>query len=71
MEHKNTHEQKLLLQKLRSPLHVDYICKNIFDGNFDLCNKILEELIDFGLIDVNNDYYFLKSNINKVFGDQS
>ena len=61
MEHKNTHEQKLLLQKLRSPLHVDYICKNIFDGDFDLCYKILQELIDFGLIEENNHYYKLKN----------
>lgn len=56
---------KELLSKLRSPLGVDFISKNIFNLSEFETKEILEELIQEGIVDKENNYYFLKKDKNE------
>jgi hypothetical protein len=42
--------EKLLLAKLRQPIHKSYISKYILKTNEDLCNLILDKLVSCGKI---------------------
>ena len=50
----------ILLNKLRRPLHINYICKNIIKTGVEDCVEVLLKLKDEGIIEENNNYYKLK-----------
>jgi len=58
---------KLLLSKLRLPIHIDYICEFITNDTYENTKKILQELIDNGTVEESKtakDYYVLtKENL--------
>lgn len=51
-----------LLKKLRTPLHIDFISKNIIKKDLEESRKILEDLVNKNIIKKENDYFF----INKI-----
>jgi predicted transcriptional regulator len=55
---------KKLLSKLRQPLHIEYICKNVLKTNIEDCVEILGKLKDDGVIEENNHFYKIKTNDN-------
>ena len=50
-----------LLSKLRTPLHIDYICENILKMEKTECLNLLTDLVNKGIIDENKRYYKIKS----------
>lgn len=56
---------KDLLSKLRSPLNIDFISKNILQLSELETKKILKELIDEGIVQEEKNYYFLKKDKNE------
>lgn len=50
----------ILLNKLRRPLHINYICENIIKTGVEDCVEVLLKLKDEGIIEENNNYYKLK-----------
>jgi hypothetical protein len=59
MEKKTPTEK--LLSKLRTPLHIDYICENILKMEKTECLNLLTDLVNKGIIDENKRYYKIKS----------
>jgi len=59
---KNTIIEKLL-SKLRTPLHMDYICKNVLKMGKTDCLDILTELVENDVIEEENRYYQLKKKV--------
>ena len=55
---------KLLLSKLRSPLPFEFICGNVLNTNNLDCTEVLNELIEDGIIEKNDNFYKLKNNEN-------
>ena len=49
-----------LLSKLRQPLHIKYIWENILKTGVEDCVDILLELKEKGIIEENNNYYYIK-----------
>jgi hypothetical protein len=50
--------EKLLLSKLRQPIHHEYISKYILKTSPEMCKEILDKLIEQNIIkEVNNGYY--------------
>lgn len=58
----NSAKVKKMLSKLRQPLGIDYISKNILNVNESEARDILNELIEDGIIVKNNDEYQVKGN---------
>ncbi len=60
-------QKKLLLSKLRQPVHIDYISKCIINEDINKTKEILEELIENGEIQKSEkakEYYVLpKKNL--------
>jgi len=57
---KNTTQTELLLSKLRSPLHISYICEHLLKTNEEDCRKKINELVDGGMVmmsEYGKDYY--------------
>ena len=54
-----------LLSKLRSPLNINFISKNILKLSESETKEILDELIYQGIVDKENNYYFLKKDKNE------
>jgi hypothetical protein len=54
---------KKLLSKLRTPLHIDYICKHILKMEKTDCLDILTELVETDVIEEENRYYQLKRKV--------
>jgi len=57
-----------LLAKLRQPVHITYISMYVFGKNLEQTREILNELIEKDIVeksDYDEDYYVLKSKINK------
>jgi len=61
----DTKQKKLLLSKLRQPIHISYIANYILKENLDTTKEILNILIDEEIIEVSKyakEYYVIKSN---------
>jgi hypothetical protein len=59
-----TNELKILISKLRLPIHINYISEYILHTNINETKNIIDELIKKGLIiesSVGKDYYVLKN----------
>jgi len=56
----NSTKIKKLLSKLRQPLGIEYISKNILNVDEIDAENILNELIEDGIIIKNNDGYLVK-----------
>jgi hypothetical protein len=53
--------QKLLMSKLRQPIHHIYITKYILKTTPELCKEILNKLVNDGMLkEVNDGYYVVK-----------
>jgi len=52
---------KELLSKLRTPLKLDYICVNILKCDPFTCLEILEDLVEQGILEKENNYYKIKT----------
>jgi|688.fasta_scaffold2712764_1 hypothetical protein len=55
----------LLLSKLRSPLPLNFISKNILEISEEDAKEILAQLIKEDVIEINSDYYKIKNNDGK------
>lgn len=58
-------KEKLLLNKLRGPLHISFIAESILNCSEYMAIEILKEYIEEGIIEESNDYknfYKLKQN---------
>jgi hypothetical protein len=56
--------EKLLVSKLRQPLHKSYICKYILKNEIEECESILNKLVDDDLIiesPLASGYYVVKN----------
>jgi predicted transcriptional regulator len=58
----NSTKIKKLLSKLRQPLGIEYISKNLLNVDENEAKDILNELIEDGIIIKNNDGYLIKGN---------
>lgn len=58
----NSTKIKKLLSKLRQPLGIEYISKNLLNVDEINAENILNELIEDGIIIKNNDGYLVKGN---------
>ena len=58
----NSTKIKKLLSKLRQPLGIEYISKNLLNVDEIDAENILNELIEDGIIIKNNDGYLVKGN---------
>lgn len=56
----NSTKIKKLLSKLRQPLGIEYISKNLLNVDENEAKDILNELIEDGIIIKNNDGYLIK-----------
>ena len=56
---------QLLLSKLRNPLPLDFISKNILEVSEDDAREILSQLIKEDVIEINSQYYKIKNNYGK------
>ena len=56
----NSTKIKKLLSKLRQPLGIEYISKNLLNVDENDAKDILNELIEDGIIIKNNDGYLIK-----------
>jgi len=57
-------QEKTFLNKLRQPIHINYISKHILKVDMDETKEILQKYIDEGIIEESNiaeGYYGLKS----------
>ena len=57
-------QEKGFLNKLRQPIHIDYISKYILKVNMDKTKEILQKYIDEGIIEeskITNGYYGVKT----------
>ena len=57
-------QNKLLLSKLRQPVHIDYISKYILKTSVNESKKILNNLVNDGIIvesKLSKDYYVVQS----------
>ena len=57
-------QNKLLLSKLRQPVHIDYISKYILKTSVNESKKILNNLVNDGIIvesKLSKDYYVIQS----------
>jgi predicted transcriptional regulator len=57
-------QNKLLLSKLRRPVHIDYISKYILKTSVNESKKILNNLVNDGIIvksKLSKDYYVVQS----------
>jgi hypothetical protein len=57
-------QNKLLLSKLRQPVHIDYISKYILKTSVNESKKILDKLVNDGIIvesKLSKDYYVVQS----------
>lgn len=64
----NEHYEKLLLSKLRMPVHIDYIAKYILETNMLETREILARLIEEEMVQessVAKDYYVIKGERKK------
>ena len=59
---KNSAKIKKMLSKLRQPLGIDYISKNLLNVGENEVKDILNELIDNGIIVKINNEYKVKGN---------
>ena len=59
---KNSAKIKKMLSKLRQPLGIDYISKNLLNVGENESKDILNELIDNGIIVKINNQYKVKGN---------
>lgn len=50
-----------LLSKLRTPLHIDYICKKILKMEKTDCLNLLTDLVNKDILEENKHYYKIKS----------
>lgn len=55
-------KEEKLLKKLRTPLHIDFISKNILKKSLEETRIILNNLIKSNIIKEENDFFF----INKI-----
>ena len=58
----NSTNLNLLLSKLRQPLNLDFISKNILNVSEFEAIEILNELIEDGVVKKENNYYSIKNN---------
>jgi len=58
----NSAKVKKMLSKLRQPLGIGYISKNLLNVNESEARDILNELIEDGIIVNNNNEYQVKGN---------
>ena len=58
----NSTKMKKMLSKLRQPLGIDYISKNILNVDENEAKEILNELIEDGIIVKFNNEYKVKGN---------
>ena len=58
----NSTKIKKLLSKLRQPLGIEYISKNLLNVDEIDAENILNELIEDGIINKNNNGYLVKGN---------
>jgi predicted transcriptional regulator len=58
----NSTKIKKLLSKLRQPLGIEYISKNLLNVDENDAKDILNELIEDGIIIKNNDGYLIKGH---------
>jgi len=58
----NSTNLNLLLSKLRQPLNLDFISKNILNVSEFEAIEILNDLIEDGVIKKENNYYSIKNN---------
>ena len=58
----NSTKIKKMLSKLRQPLGIGYISKNLLNVNENEAKEILNELIEDGIIIKKNDEYQVKGN---------
>jgi len=56
---------KELLSKLRTPLKLDFICTHVLKCDGFVCLEILEDLVEQGILEKNDNYYKIKTNENK------
>jgi hypothetical protein len=56
---------QLLLSKLRNPLPLDFISKNILEVSEDDAREILSQLIKEDVIEINSQNYKIKNNYGK------
>jgi hypothetical protein len=56
---------QLLLSKLRSPLPLDFISKNILEVSEDDAREILSQLMKEDVIEINSEHYKIKNNYGK------
>jgi hypothetical protein len=57
-------QNKLLLSKLRQPVHIDYISKYILKTSVNESKQILDKLVNDGIIvesKLSKDYYVVQS----------
>ena len=57
-------QEKGFLNKLRQPIHIDYISKYILKVDMDETKEILQKYIDEGIIEeskISNGYYGVKT----------
>ena len=57
-------QKRILLSKLRQPIHIDYISKYILKTNINESKKILDNLVNDGIIvesKLSKDYYVIQS----------
>lgn len=59
---KNSVKIKKMLSKLRQPLGIDYISKNLLNVNESEARDILNELVEEGILMKENNEYKIKSN---------
>jgi len=60
----DNNQTKTLLGKLRQPIHIDYITRYILKESKDYTKKVLDELIEEGVIEESKyakDYYVVKN----------
>lgn len=58
----NSTKIKKMLSKLRQPLGIDYISKNLLNVNESEARDILNELVEEGILMEENNEYKIKSN---------
>jgi len=56
--------EKLLVSKLRQPIHISYICKYVLKNEMEDCKEILNKLVEDGIIiesPMASGYYVVKN----------
>jgi hypothetical protein len=60
----HNNQTKTLLGKLRQPIHIDYIARYILRESKDYTKKVLDQLVEEGVIEESKyakDYYVVKN----------